>query len=168
MYQSPLISRSMAQKCLYLWLIFRNVCLSKMTWPPRSTVVTTPPSVNYLISQSIPSKAAIYPRPLIRFPFITIKSLNLTRFITIISLRWSTVFLIDETVKVAVGRKWPGSSISLHGTSHCAGTVCARAQTKMSWNTWIQCSMMKQCCLFREAIRNFFLGIFPEPVDPPP
>ena len=83
----PLISRNMAQKCLYLWLIFRNIWLSTMTWPPRSTVVTTPPSLNYLISQSIPSEAAIYPRPLIRFPFITIKSLNLIRFITIRSLR---------------------------------------------------------------------------------
>ena len=131
----PLISRNMAQKCLYLWLIFRNIWLSTMTWPPRSTVVTTPPSAYYLISLSIPCEAAIYPRPLIRFPFITIKSLNLIRFITIRSLRWSTVFLIDDTVKVTVGRKWPGFSISLHETSNCAGTICGRAQTKMSWNT---------------------------------
>ena len=143
----PLISRNMVQKCLCLWLIFRNICLSTMTWPPRSTVVTTPQSVNYSISQSISSEAAIYPRPLIRFPFITIKSLNLIRFITIRSFRWSTVFLIDQTVKVAAGRKWPGSSISLYETSHCAGTVCAHAQNKMSWNAMFHDEAMLTVCV---------------------
>ena len=141
-----------------------------MTWPPRSIVVSTPPSAYYLISLSIPSEAAISPRPLIRFPFITIKSLNLIRFITIRSLRWKAVFLIDESVKVAVGRKRPSYSISLHVTSHCAGTVCARAQTlvcaraqtivcaraqtKMSRNTMFHDEAMLTLCVSTKVLSS--------------
>ena len=64
------------------------------------------------------------------------------------------VFLIDETVKVAVGRKRPSYSISLHVTSHCAGTVCARAQTKMSRNTMFHDEAMLTLCVSTKVLSS--------------
>ena len=71
------------------------------------------PPTHYPIPPSILPKAALSARPLIRFPFITIKSLNLIQFITIRSLKWNTVFLSAGTAKVTRREKrlhhlsWP-------------------------------------------------------------
>ena len=63
------------------------------------------PPAHYPIPPSILPKAALSAWPLIRFPFITIKSLNLIQFITIRSLKWNTVFhrrrrLVEEETRI--------------------------------------------------------------------